>query len=64
MIYDAHFKISDMKTIFEENNNSPVKQLIIWRVRDVIYSKRKTGKRMTLGDLERCLQKYLNNKIT
>ena len=30
MIYDAHFKISDIEKIFGENTNSPVKQLIIF----------------------------------
>ena len=62
MIYDAHFKISDIEKIFGENTNSPITQLpvIILSVKDVIYLKRKTGKRMTLGDLKRCLQKNLN----
>ena len=58
MIYDAHFKISDIEKIFGENNNSPVTQLIILSVKDVIYLKRKTGKRMTLGDLKMSLQNY------
>ena len=60
MIYDTHFTISDIEKIFGDKNNSQVKQLIILSVNDVIYLKRKTGKRMTLGDLKRCLQKNIN----
>ena len=60
MIYDAHFKILDIAKIFRENNNSPIRQLVILSVKDVIHLKRKTGKRMTLSDLKRCLQKNLN----
>ena len=59
MIYDAHFKISDIEKIFGENNNSPVTQIIILSVKDVIDLKRKTGKRMTLGDLKMSLQHNL-----
>ena len=36
--------------------------MIILSVKDVIYLKRKAGKRMTLGDLKRCSQKNLNIK--
>ena len=53
-------KYQVLKNIFRVNNNSPDKQLIILSVKDVIYLKRKTGKRMTLGDLKRCLQKDPN----
>ena len=60
LICDAHFKISDIEKIFGADNNSPVKQLIILGVKDVIYSKGKIGKRITLGDLKRCLQRNLN----
>ena len=34
MIYDAHFKISDIENIFGENNNSTVKQLIVLGFKD------------------------------
>ena len=59
MIYDAHFKILDIEMIFGENDNSPIKQLIIY-FDCQRCNKGKTGKRMTLGDLKRCLQKNLN----
>ena len=53
MIYDAHFKILDIETIFGENNISPVKQLIIVSVKDVTYFKRKNRK----NNDSRCLKK-------
>ena len=64
MIHDANFKISDIAKIFGENNNSPVKQLIISSVKGVIYSKRKTGKRMTQSDLKKWCRKESKHKIT
>ena len=38
-------------------------QVIILRVRDLLYHYKKTGYRMTLGDLKICLQKNLNLKV-
>ena len=46
MIYDAHFKISDIEKIFGEYKNSPVKELIILSVKDIIarvVSRQKAG---------------------
>ena len=57
IVFDAHFKISDIEKIFGENNNISVKQLIILSDKGAIYLKRKTGKIITLGDLKRRLQK-------
>ena len=60
LIYDSHFRISDIEKIVGDKGNTQLKQSIILSVRYVIYCKRKTGKKMTLGDLRRCLQKDLN----
>ena len=50
LFYDSHFEISDIEKNFGDKDNNQVKQLIILSVRDVIYCKRKTGRKMTLGD--------------
>ena len=52
LFYYSHFKISDIEKNFGDKDNNQVKQLIILSVRDVIYCKRKTGRKMTLGDLK------------
>ena len=57
LIDDSDFKISDIDKIFGDQGNNQVKQLIILSVRDVIHFKRKTGRKIALGDLKRCLQK-------
>ena len=48
LIYDFHFKIANIENKFKDKNNNPAKQLINLSVNDVICSKTKTGKKMTL----------------
>ena len=62
MIYDSHFKTAGIEKILGDIDNNQVKQVIILSVRNVINHKRKTGSKMTVGDLKRCLQKNLNLK--
>ena len=45
LIYDFHFKIANIENKFKDKNDNPAKQLIGLSVKDVIYSKTKTGKK-------------------
>ena len=56
-IYDRHFIISDQEKIFGTAENIQVTNLLIISVKDVIYQKRKEGKRMSIFDVKRCLLK-------
>ena len=59
-IYDNHFIISDHEKIFGEPSNNQISNIIIISVKDVIYQKRKTGSKMTVLDVKRCLLKNLS----
>ena len=59
-IYDPHFMISDHEKIFGCSSKDHICQLIIISVEDVIYQKRKSGKKMIITDVKRSLLKNLN----
>ena len=59
-IYDRHFIISNQEKIFGSGNNDQITNLIITSTKDVIYQKRKEGKKMFLSDVKRCLLKNLS----
>ena len=59
-IYDPHFTISDQEKIFGYSSTDPIGQIIVISVKDVIYQKRKSGTRMMMADVKRCLLKNLN----
>ena len=59
-IYDPHFMISDHEKIFGCSSKDHICQLIIISGKDVIYQKRKSGKKMIITDVKRSLLKNLN----
>ena len=63
-IYDNHFIISDSEKIFGGTKNSLITNTIITSVKDVIYFKRKTGTKMHITDVKRCLLKNLSTLKT
>ena len=59
-IYDNHFIISDNEKIFGGAKKSSVTNVLITSVKDVIYHKRKTGSKMCITDVKRCLLRNLS----
>ena len=56
-IHDCHFKIADIEKILGTHDNDEVKHLIIISIKDEIYTKRKTGRKMELNNVNRFLLK-------
>ena len=46
--------------VVQNAKNSPVTNVLITSVKDVIYHKRKTGSKMCITDVKRCLLKNLS----
>ena len=61
-IYDHHYIISDHEKIIGCSTSNQVTHLIIISVKDVIYQKRKKGKRMMILDVRKCLLEYFEGK--
>ena len=59
-IYDNHFIISDNENFFGGTKNSPVTNILITSVKDVICHKRKTGAKLCITDIKWCLLKNLS----
>ena len=55
-----HFKISDIEKIFGEKHNDLLKHTVVLSIKDVIYQKRKTGKKFFLADVKRAFQKNIH----
>ena len=52
--------LADIETIFSTHDNDQVKHLMIISVKDEIYTKRKTDRKMELNNVKRFLLKKLN----
>ena len=59
-IHDCHFKLADVMKIFGTQDKDQIKHLILISMKDELYAKRKTGKKMELGNFKKYLLKNLN----
>ena len=59
-IHGCHFKLADVMKIFGTQDKDQIKHLILISGKDELYAKRKTGKKMELGNFKKYLLKNLN----